>query len=951
MKYQNYIYVDLGGDDILGPIDDHGAPYVGERALNFGAPPVGSENYPLSFNQLRLFLKYRLEDISNPNVVEFRIKGTVDATVDLTVAEFSHDSIFDIRYPATSDVDGGEGYKVIFTNWDDDTSYKMNISATTTGIMPGTNPSLIFANTFDIELVVESLDLQTGTMSSMEGENRPIGSVIIRADRSSSSRDHHNNKLRVSNSRIFTGVGSQFGYDHRMIADDISLMFLGYSDVILSNNLFYSSGPTSLIIQDYYVPSTSNFEDNTLDYYLHNNIMLNIHDMFRINNGDSFNDTRPDVKIMSNVFSSQYGGFVGPLGDIAGAGEHLTTYTNTAVQSDNHFNFTIPTLTWDILTLTDTDYDYRADMWDVSVDGSQNRYTMYTPSYGRRDGVGALVFSPMPPPQISYDSYKVELGSDVVLQNSVADYMSYKPRNYIYDISNVEYEVSPVVNSLTYTTTRTGIVSITLNAESYHSWYMMTTTNEILCYVPFSSLDILVDCLNADNVSTLTYGVFDTVRIKVSNNSDNIWLQKTTVYCDDFGSLAFPSQRPGEVESVYTTFTSVGIKHLKFVIDTIDGERYIINKTLTINTECITKTHANTFYVDLDKSYEDNKKLDLKYGIADDFEDGQIDKGFLPEFVSNSNVVFMYNEQVVTSDDRLTNVMTGIKRNNFSVEWSFVRDDEGSIPKMIVNYNGINVYAEWDHISDTIIVGRDNHSHSFKYGSYIKDLSCPNALHKIRMKFEYNIDSNTLEFRYTMNSMGTDERWTHLQDADYTLPAKLSTFVTIRSHIVNGSGIGYIIIQADEVDESLFTGYADGSERYPFTYSQMKERIVVNGIGSYMDRYLCRHSRTIYEDLVCDTDKFTLIDVWDPYSFGPWILTCDNNETYFGGTTLSNGILSSKDITPSKLTVTNMYDMLVTWNTNIPVYFKKMHNPMVDDVKRSNIIGCTIKSSSGYAII
>ncbi len=949
MKYQNYVYVDLEGGDVPGPRDAHGAPFIGERALNAGAPPAGAEQYPLSFNQFRLFLKYRLEDISDPNIVEFRIKGTLDTTIDLDVDNYSNNSIFDIRYPAHSDVDGGEGYTVVFTNWYDDEPYKMNVSLTTARPVQGDRPSLIFANTFDVELHVESLDLQTGTITSLEG-TRNIGSVVMYADRTHSSRDHHNNKLYMSNCRIFTGDGSQYVYKNNIVAEDVSLLFTGYSDVVLSNNIFYSTANTTLIIQDYFISTTANFNDNTLDYYIHNNILLNIDGMYRINNGDSFNDTRPDVKIAGNIFSSQYDSFIGPLGNYDKIGEHLVTYVYGA-QQINQYNFTTPSLTWNILTLTDTDYDYRADMWNVTLNGEINRYTQYTKTYGERDGVGALVFGLMPPPQISFDPYRVELGNDVVLHNSATDFLSYKPSNYIYNIENTDYTVDPSVNSLIYTTTSTGLVNIRLVAESYHSWYATTTTDNISCFVPFSALDIFVGCFDIHDVQSETYGIFDSVRMFVDNRSTNMHLKNTTVYCDDFGMLKFPTLSPNNGSSVSTVFTSVGIKQLKFIIETIDGSQYIVNKTLNITTECVEHTHSNTFYVDLDKSYEDNKKLNLKYGIADDFEDNTIDVGFLPEFRLNYNVEFMYNEHVATSDDIASSIMTGIKQDNFIVEWSFVRDDEASIPKMIVNYDDHNVYAEWDYISDTIIVGLDNHHHSFKYGSYIKDLSCPNALHKIRMKFEYDINSNTLEFRYTMDGMTGEEKWIHIREADKTLPEKLSTFVSINTHIVNGSGLGYIIIQADDVDESIFTGYSDGSERYPFTYKQMKDRIVVGGGGSYMDRYLCRHSRTIYEDIVCDNNKFTRIDVWDPHSFGPWILTSDNGVTDFGGTTLSNGILYSKSDTPSTLTVTNMYDMLVTWNTNIPVYLKKMHNPMVDNVRRSNIIGCTITSARGYVII
>jgi len=275
---------------------------------------------------------------------------------------------------------------------------------------------------------------------------------------------------------------------------------------------------------------------------------------------------------------------------------------------------------------------------------------------------------------------------------------------------------------------------------------------------------------------------------------------------------------------------------------------------------------------------------------------------------------------------------------------------------MALTIDGSRYAITWNYISDSLQMS-GSIKKRIKYGTFVKDLECPNALIKIGCRFAYTynpIFGYILKFYYTTN--GTT--WV---DSGFTQSIASFSTLSVTSQQTSNTGLGYINIEADSVDETIFGNgmngvYTKGSENYPFTYNEMYDRIKYGGVGKFADRYKCRNWRQVTNSLFAiDKSKQFEIDVWDPHKYGPWMLRFLYGAD-FTGVTLMNGIMYNISRgTITNLLITTTFNMFITWNDNYGVGNKiilvRCANRFTGVDKRSDIIGSTMKSVSGIATL
>lgn len=609
-----------------------------------------------------------------------------------------------------------------------------------------------------------------------------------------------------------------------------------------------------------------------------------------------------------------------------------------------------------LLTATNSDFDHLDTDWDTIdytyVDTLTEDALVFLNnilSYGQRDGVGSLWFNPMTPPVASIVPTTITYGDSTTLKNSDATYDTvFEPSKYIWGVDSVETDTTSPLGEIYVTVNHYGVVSITMQVVSHNSFYVINGSGgQIRSVVVSNDINFLIDTYDSTNTPTDTFVVDEEITIVITNDtdvSDDI-IRNVEVRVDN-RRYGITSSVDAYLDTWDTTIKldTVGDEHIVCIVETIDGVTHYFTKDLTI-----TANTGTTYYVDLSTDYGDDKWLTMKNGIYDDFEDGSISTSFNQSFVNDYSVVDMYDEKVATGISKST-IITGIIDGDYSVEWSFVRDSEDDRPQFIIDVDGVELDIEWDFISDKINLRYDGDKNSIIYGSFIKDLDCPNTLHKIYFKVVYDSSLEITVFSYSLDNGETYVNSvidTHSQ----------FTNMSVKTQCDTGSGLGYVGIQAENADQTSFKGDGKGSEEYPFTYEEMYDRIRDGGTGEKYDRYMCRNMRivngNIFSRFSIDNDKQFHIDVWNPHKYGPWVLVFNRfrRDIEMGGTTLSNGIIynTPRGGSSSHLTVTTMYDMLVTWNgSRNKIGFIRAKNQYSKDDYRSDIIGCTIKSEGGF---
>jgi hypothetical protein len=175
------------------------------------------------------------------------------------------------------------------------------------------------------------------------------------------------------------------------------------------------------------------------------------------------------------------------------------------------------------------------------------------------------------------------------------------------------------------------------------------------------------------------------------------------------------------------------------------------------------------------------------------------------------------------------------------------------------------------------------------------------------------------------------------------------TSMFVKGDCDSHSGYGYIQIEANSVSNDWGGNLIKGSEEYPFTYPEMVERIIPDGLGEFADIYRCRNWREVNSDLVCDIDQQYHIDVWNALRYGPWMLRFRKANAIFSGVTLSNGIIYNiAEQRQQNLFVTTIYNMFITWNGTSKVTLYKYRNRYTGNDNRVDLIGSTIKSEAGF---
>lgn len=910
--------------------------------------PAGNEDNPLSFNQFRTYLEYRVNKNVSDIQRNFYIRGTIDTTIDYG-DELENKGIFNIRYPADSTATTGYGYFVNFISWDENTSYKMKFSATTTStfISGSFNPSLYFINSCDIRFNISGLDLQTGTFTD-GAQTKDIGNIVFINDTSTDLYDMHNNKIELDNCRLYTAGSGVFRLMNvNYVLSNNAVTFSGYSDITVVNSLIRSENNSSVGVRDYKVFSNDNVPDNTLDYVFKNTIFLGINGFIRMNNNDSFTETNPDVTINQCVFTGAYSDFFREI-LVLEQFNNMFKYLSSDDAKNNQFSYTEPSLTWNILTLTDNDYAYRSNGWEnITLIGDTN-YDDYV--YGKRDGVGALYFKELPSFEISASSTIVEKGNNITILNNDTNYdTTYNPSYYrwIFPDKTVDNITTPL-GEVTYNVGFTGVGTIFGTVYSHNKWYSAGASTKIRSILNDNNVDLTINVYGDKSVIAETFNVGETLKITVINNtnsSDNV-IEYVEVTCEEHTTKLYVEKY---LDSASTTYSTEYVQVLNIVAKAIlyDGRAVYFNKTVNI-----VDLVPTTYYVDLSQTYEDSKWLKLKYGIYDDFENGSISNNFNSDFRNKYSVITMDNEKVATGTEDVA-IIRGIKQDNYIVEYSFVRKDLDPLPTVSLFMDSDEIRIEWDYIGDRLIIYYRDGKYNItvvRYGSFTKDLSCGNALSKLFIRAEYNKTSNIVNVYYRTDP---DDSWIKTKFSE-----SLEAFTTmqVRTKCYTGSGLGYIGIQADSIDENTFTGTGNGSETIPYTFTEMYNRIKLDAdttiAANRYDIFRCRNWRIIDDmTFIIDRDKHFHIDVWNASIYGPWMLMFKDLkgvDVNFAGTTLSNGIMYNfLSARPYNIYLTTLYDMWVVWNGEGYIGYIRDINRYAKGDLRADIIGSTIKSESG----
>jgi len=903
----------------------------------------GTMTNQLSFSEFQKYLQFRCADRS----VTFKIKNTITITsTNLLISAYQL-----LRFPNKS--------TIYMHNQVENQSYKFIVN-----VSVGTGNSL-HLNLSNANVYIMGMDLEY------------LHKGYLSFTAATSQIDTNYNKLHIYNSRFWLKEPDYLNYSKydmssgwtSVVIDDASVVFNNISRISCAGCIINNKDEGTTLASIIVIEPNSGYDNynKSFMYEFSVSIFVRIYDFYKIYGKYTLSNPSTDI-LKFNVFTEIEGGFKNNVGVIS----HIGNFFLGATELHNKFQQlpTIPAICDDFLaTATNDDFDYiHDDDWN-SIDYSYvedlseddlDYVSLYIDanvnllSYGQRDGVGALWFNPMYSPLISVIPYVAHYGETVTLKNAESDYdATFDPSLYTWNINGNKVDVVTALGEYEYTIDAYGIIPIGMEIKSHNAFYSVNTDTTFKSNINSSDVDIRIGIFNKDGQGVNTFTTSDTVNFTVTNltNVSPSSIKSTEVVITDIGSQFISIPNYENIWIGFNQFEFIGNKQILCEVVTIDGRSYYFSKYFSI-----TETIGKTYYVDLSVEYDNQNDLKLKHGIFDDFEDQSIDNGFSTDFQSYYSIVKMYDEYVAKGVSN-SEIIKGISDGDVIIEWSFVRTKETDKPRFIINTgtNNDNIEIYWDFIGDKINVLYNGVKSSKIYGNYNKDLNC-DTLRKLYMRCEYS--NNSLIIKYSL-----DNGQTYIE-YDKSIQMKSFSNMTIRTQCDTGSGLGYIGIHADNVIDGLFTGYGQGSEQYPFTYQQMYDRIKVNGTGNKYDVYMCRNSRALPGRLrgqgvkfEIDRNKQYAIDVWNAQKYGPWMLSFHGfiNPIELAGTTLSNGIIYNVPASGgdglSNLSVTNLYDMLITWNSiqeKLKIIFYRLPNQYSNGDYQSNIFGCTIKSEQGF---
>jgi len=891
----------------------------------------GVEGQQLTFEEFREYLVYRCE----ARDVTFLLKNQKDIIETtnifrpyqgrfLTISTHSNITMKSQRIG-----DMGVG--------DETNSFKFNIA-----VLGGTPITWYVGNS---NLTIHDMDFQSNTDGYIKFEAPDDGA------------ENGYNRLDIRNSRFWVHAPSELDVnegDKRVTSDNCAIFISQFCYVTCLGNVFSSksgntSEDTSIVVTQ---PTYSGYTDNSTGSNFQANIFVEFYKFIMLRQDSPF-----EYKLDWNVFSGGETGF---------RSSHSGDGSNYVQLVESHGDYKYNEFEWDqapavcagdLTSAINGSFDYKNSSWDTidyfytdegQIDDDDKSYLNDIDAYGRRDGVGALWFNPMTPTSPSVIPNIVSRGDSIALKNNDAGYDAlFEPIGYRWVIDGDITDTTAHLGALGVTFDSIGVKYLDMIVYSHNRFYDVSSRGMVR--VTIDAVDVLVELTTEDSfgVATSSFDVGDDVIIEVINriddDDDNI-LSTHIIVDDNQFSIYIPSN--GDRSIVRYRFDTIGVYPIVCKVVTLDGMTHYFNTSVTVS-----EALGATYYVDLSEEYEDGKWLDMNYGVYDDFESGYISSYLNSSFISNYTVVRMHDELVATGTDKV-GIITGIKHGDFNVEWSFVRDSEDDRPSVEVVADGYVVEVVWDFIDDAITVVVDGNTSTIKYRTFIKDLSCPGSLPRIHISVNYNADDGITVLGYNVDD-GDDEKWVGtLIDAEF---GEFSNML-VSTQCDTGSGLGYVGIKADDVDEKLFTGYGNGTELAPYTYTEMYNRIKDDrdSEGEMYDNYLCRNSRRVDGDGVqftVDRDKRYHIDVWNPHLYGPWVLIFyrTSRDVSFDGVTLSNGVIYNiPSGYISNLLITTTYDMFITWNgPDNKIGFMRNTNQYTENDTRSDIIGSTIKSVGG----
>jgi len=873
----------------------------------------GSETQQLPYEEFVKYIKYRCDD---RNKITFLFKNKVNIdTSDLQ----SHDTLWDI----------GHRSNIYMSNQIDGESAMFNITSSMVKI---------YVKLFNSNLTMSNLDFNT---------TQPVSLRFSCPNENETPNDQFND-IYIYNCRFW-------GHNGNHVYGVIRFEYV--KTLIVAGSIFcvYDGGGSFIGMQ---LPINNGYSFYTA--YFIANIMYNITDMYDLYPmGYKLDLIKRPKFAYWNIFTGTRSGYLDFVPD-----QVSTTMANFLQDMDistNEFEWSgTPSICSESLGVYNdmgalqNQFNYLSDDWitassmlpDPSYFPSNFKtYLDELPTYGTRDGRGALVFPTLPIPYISYTPKFLTINDVLTMDISNIDYENDYKTIYIYWAINGIFLGAGT--PIQYTISDYGRIDIRLSVWSRNQFYYKSNTTSTYSLINIDDIDIDINTYNGNNNLTTTFDINETVKIEVVNKTDNIdnAINDVDIIISNevLDTLSIPTYL--DSSSTDTTFSYIGDVTIIAKVHTIDGRTKYFYKIITIN-----DVIGNTYYVDLSQEYEDDKWLELNYGLYDDFENGYIGQGFASDFKFNYSVISMYDELVANGTKKAL-LVTGVLDGDFKIEWSFVRSSEDDDPHFFIDLKIDNVsnpiMVSWDFISDSLLVYDSDRRYRVKYDAHVKDLDCPNTIHKINIYANYDSYNGKLNMYYDLDAI--DDTRVHF----YFKQISSFDVMSIYFEGTNESGLGYIGVQANNVDQIAFGGEGNGSTEYPFTYQEMYDRISIdNNDGNYNDKYLCRNSR-----IVSNQSSFFInpiynyrIDVWDPHKYGPWMLVFDiNSDILFINTILSNGIIYNREYKNANLLITMIYDMFITWNgANNKIGIIRYPNKYVKDDIRADLIGSTIKSVGGF---
>lgn len=905
MEDFSIIYVDLSKTTSAPPevLDDNGAVICNDDTL-FGTP-----SYQLTYEEMRVYLIYRATD----RTVEFRLKNKLEVEAD----NINH-KIFTIQSHSN----------ITITNQIPDVSSLISINTNTSG------------QYFAINVTNSNLNLH-----NIDIEIWGSGGVLQFISPYDMGNEEEFNTIHIENCRFWNNIGTD--YISGMIR------FENQREVYCVGNVFSDKNDTYIV---------RTLPVNTHNYLIKTSFIGNIfYNIINILENDWRTTPHdPDYNksnvLYWNIFNADMGSFLGTppswnfyiyynfidSGMLRHTFNQFSWVGNPSICNENLRDY-------DIIQLQDKFY-YLDPEWETATPSDRTlrgdfiEYMSSRSTYGERDGRGALVFPPMDDVYISYTPRLSTIGDTLSLSNSTNPGYDneFQPIAYRWFINE---DMISTIPSTTYDIVEYGEIDIELIVYSHNYFY--TRGSDIVVYSLVDKNDVSIDLKTTDidgNAKNI-FNVNETVYINVENTTDldNIISNVDIIRSNGVSSISISNYL--DVSTVDTSYNIIRDETIIAKVYTTDNRTVYFSITIDIQDAI-----GTTYYVDLSTQYESDKWLELNYGIYDDFENGSISQGFYHEFISNYSVVPMYDELVANGTIK-SYMIKGILQGDFKAEWSFVRTSEDDIPSMSIEFYILGEYRsidiEWDFVSDSLLVYDEGTRYRNVYGKYTKDMDCPDTIHKINIFVDYDDNTSILDVKYNLDIVDdTTQQLYSIQIFEFD-----NTSISING--TDDVGLGYVGIQANSVDQTVFGGEGNGSINIPFTYSEMYNRVSPNSeYGNNYDRYLCRNWRVVSQSefIVDDTYNYH-IDVWDPHKYGPWMLVFDemNTNVFFGNTILSNGIMYNIPSRGGDLIITTLFDMFITWNgNNNRIGLARYTNRHTGNDVRCDLIGSTIKSEGGF---